>query len=489
MINYPASTRRRRALFGRLLPLGTLVVLTFALGPRAGAQSDQAGRVEGVVYDSVHARPLAAVRVVAVRADSQASVRAESMSDSAGRYHIESLPPGRYSLGFESALLDSLEIVLPPRAVTIVAGSAATVKLAMPSAAKLRAAVCPGANLLKETGVVYGQVVNAETESPLAGVVVALLWRDLAVWDANDHKIPRTVATPRTTSVTTDEGGWYRACGVPTGTWMSMQLQQEGRVGPVLRTLVDDTLGIAIHHLSYSAATARDTAEVVDSAGIKTMTGTAALTGVVRGPAGAPISSAQVHVLAARGTAVTDAEGRFTLSGLPAGTHELEVRQIGYELTNAWVELRGGATTRRDVSMRRVVTLDSIRVVAIASRYKEFAAHKKMALGGIFLGPDDIMRRHFNRTSDIIRGMPGYVVENSRSGRTRVYAAGSANRCVVNVAINGFSGWSDDPDAFSVDDVSPSDVGAIELGSGAYGGSPDLDHGYGCGTIVIWTKR
>jgi hypothetical protein len=58
----------------------------------------------------------------------------------------------------------------------------------------------------------------------------------------------------------------------------------------------------------------------------------------------------------------------------------------------------------------------------------------------------------------------------------------------VNVAIDGFSGWSDDPDAFSVDDVNPRDVGAIERYTGAYGGGPpDLDHG--CGTIVIWTKR
>ena len=69
-----------------------------------------------------------------------------------------------------------------------------------------------------------------------------------------------------------------------------------------------------------------------------------------------------------------------------------------------------------------------------------------------------------------------------------MYPAGSANRCTVNVAIDGFSGWSDDPDAFSVDDVNPRDVGAIELYTGAYGGGPpDLDHG--CGTIVIWTKR
>ena len=464
------------------------VALALCIARPAHAQSDGSGRIEGTVTDSVHARPLASAHVVAVGTGSRSEVRREATSDSAGRYRIDSLPAGHYAVGLESPLLDSLEITLSPREASVAPVLAAHVDLAMPPAAKLRAAVCPGVSLSKETGVVYGHVVSAETEGPLADVVVALQWRELALWDSSDKKTLRPVASARMASVTTDGGGWYRACGVPTGMWVSIQLQREGRVGPVLRTVVDDTLGIAIHHLSFSAATARDSGDVVDSKSIATLTGTATLTGVVRGPAETPIPSAQVHVLGARSTGVTDADGKYTLSDLPAGTHELEVRRLGYGVADTWVELRSGATASGDVRMQRVVTLDSIRVVAVATRYKEFAQHQKLALGGRFLGPDDIRRRHVARTSDIIRSMPGFTVENSRSGRTRVYSLGFGRRCVVNVALDGFSGWSDDPDAFSVDDVNPRDVGAIELyqGGGA-GGSPEYDHG--CGTIVIWTKR
>ena len=488
MTHYPASARDRRVHGGRRVPLGTFVVLSLVLASRASAQSDQTGRVEGVVYDSVHARPLADAHVVAAGTGSRSEVRSETTSDSLGRFHIDSLPLGRYIVGFESPLLDSLEVAVSPREATVTPGNVAQIMLAMPPAAKLRAAICPGVALSKELGVVYGHVSSAETESSLAGVAVALQWRELAVWTAERKKELHPVASARMASVTTDDGGWYRACGVPTGTWVSVQLQQEGRVGPVLRTFVDDTLGIAIRHLSYSASTARDTSVVVDSTSIAALTGTATLTGIVRGAGETPLASAQVHVLGGRGTAVTDAEGKYTLSNLPAGTHELEVRRLGYEIANAWVDLRSDATARSDVHMRRVVILDSIKVVAVRSRYREFAEHQKLKLAGRFIGPDEIMRKHFNRTSDLIRSMPGFVVQNSRSGRTRVYPAGSANRCVVNVAIDGFSGWSDDPDAFSVDDVNPRDVGAIELYTGAYGGGPpELDHG--CGTIVIWTKR
>ena len=469
MLESLASARERRVHGGRHLPVGTFIVLSLsiALAQRVSAQSDQVGRVEGVVYDSVHAHALAGAHVVAAGTGSRSEVRGEATSDSVGRYRIDSLPLGRYIVGFESPFLDSLEVTVSPREATVTPGNATRVALAMPPAAKLRAAVCPGVVLGKDVGVIYGQVVSAETQSPLADVAVALQWRDLAVWDAEGSKKLHPIATARMTSVTTDDGGWYRACGVPTGTWVSVQLQEEGRVGPVLRTFVDDTLGIAIRHLSWSASTARDSSEVVDSTSIATLTGTATLTGIVRGAAETPVALAQVHVLGGRGTAVTDAEGRYTLGELPAGTHELEVRRIGYEIANGWVDLRDGATARRDVRMKRVVILDSVRVVAVRSRYKEFAEHQKLGLAGRFLGPEDIMRRHVNRTSDIIRSMPGFVVENTRSGRTRVHPAGSANRCVVNVAIDGFSGWSDDPDSFSVDDVSPRDVGAIELYSGS----------------------
>jgi hypothetical protein len=472
------------------LTLTSIVALALCIAPRAHAQSESGGRIEGVVYDSVHHRPLAGTHVVAVGTGARSAVRGDATSDSLGRYHIDSLPLGQYIIGFESALLDSLEVNVSPREATVTPGAITQVKLAMPSAAKLRASLCPGVLLSKDEGVVYGRVVSAESENPLPDVSVALQWRELQAWDSNDKKPAHIVAKDRLASVKTDDGGWYHACGVPVGTWLSLQLQRDGRIGPVLRTLIDDTLGIAIHHLSYSATSARDSSEFTDSTKLTPFVGTATLTGVVRALTGAAVPAAQVHLLGAKGTAVTDAEGRYTLVGLPAGTHQIEVRRIGYGITNAWVELRSGATAKGDVRMERVVNLDSVRVVAVSTRYKEFAAHQKMGLGGRFIGPDEIRRRHFNRTSDLVRSMTGLVVENGRSGRTRVYLAGGGNRCIMNVAINGFSGWSDDPDAFSVDDVPPRDVGAIEIhggGGDVGGGPPELDHG--CGSIVIWTKR
>ena len=478
----------RRARVGRQLPLGTFVVLTLALAPHVKAQGNPVGRVEGVVFDSVHARPLAGARVAAVGTGGRSDVLRAATSDSAGRFHIDSLPAGQYAVGFETPLVDSLEIVLPPRAVTIDGGRSTTLRLAMPSAAKLRAALCPGVTFGVGVGVVYGHVVGAETEAPLADATVALQWRELAVWDAAGSKKLRPVTSQRSTSVTTDAGGWYRACGVPTGTWLSLQLQQGGRVGPVLRTRVDDTLGIAIRHVSLSSSAMRDTSEIAADGTTAPLVGTATLTGTVRGTSGQPVPWAEVHVQGARSTGMSDAQGSFTLSGLPAGTHELEARRIGYEIAAASVELRSGATTSSDVLMRRVVTLDSIRVVATRTRYPEFAEHQKHSLGGRFIGPEQILRRHPVRTSDLIRAFSNFVVE-TRGSKTLVLSSrgGSGRPCVVNIVVNGFAAWGDDPDAVTVDDVHPNEVGAIELYRQGGMAPPEYDHG--CGAVAVWTKR
>lgn len=130
-------------------------------------------------------------------------MRREATNDSAGHYHIDSLPVGRYIVGLESALLDSLEVALSPREANVTGGASATLDLALPSAAKLRSAVCLGAVLPPETGAVFGHLVSAESENPLPGVTIAMSWRELGV----DRKTLRPITGERTDSVVTDANG------------------------------------------------------------------------------------------------------------------------------------------------------------------------------------------------------------------------------------------------------------------------------------------
>ena len=457
-----------------------LLALNLCLSQSAKAQDDRSGHLEGRVIDSARARPLVGARVVAVGPDARESVSGAAVTDASGRYRIDSLAPGRYVVGFESPVLDSLEITLAPRAVVLAAGQTATIDLSLPPAAKLRAALCPGVLLPPQTGVIYGHVVDSETEGAVPDAMLAMSWgeRDF------DKATMRSVNHERTASATTDARGWYRLCGVPTDTWLSLQLQHLGRTGPVIRALVEDSLGLAVRHLSFTASAASG---ATDSLASRTegavgpaVSGTALLSGMVRGLGDAPLASVDVGI---RGTGVsvrTDALGHYALRGLPAGTQVLDVRHLGYDPSEIAVELRSDVMVTNDVRLRRIVNLDSVRVVALRSHYSEFgelAAHK---LFGIFIGPEEMeWRKRVSYASDVVEKIPGFRIVGD-GYKAEVISSRGFEFCKPNIVIDGVEN-------LSINDVPASQIGAIaayrqgEFAPGFYA--------RGCGAIVIWTKR
>ena len=457
------------------------LVLTLCVSRPSHAQSDRSGRIEGTVTDSVRARPLAGAHVIAVGTGPRAEARMEATTDSAGRYRIDSLPVGRYYVGFENALLDSLEIAPPTREAIVDGGGTTSVELATPSGAKLRAAVCPGAPLPPGSGAIYGRVVSAETESPLAGVMIAMMWRELDL----DRKTLRPVNGTGSTSVTTNAGGWYLVCGVPTGTWIEMELQREGRASPVVRALVNDTVGVAIRHLSFAASTAQPIADA-SNPGARTppaapLSGTARLTGVVRSTGDLPVSSAEVSVRGTVARTRTDSVGRYSLAALPAGTQMMEVRRVGYAVAERPVELRADSAMTADVRLQRVVNLDSMRVVAINARYTEFEEHRKSGLFGRFLGEKEMdWQRRMPYASDIVEKFPMFVVSGT-GPKAAVFSIVGGRPCRVNIVVNGMEHQEiNDTPAFS--------IGAMELYREGVPMPPEIIDNW-CGAIVIWTRR
>ena len=463
-------------LAGRAL---ALAALTIGAG-RLGAQSVP-GRLEGTVVDSVHMRWLEGANVLAIRVDPKPSHSAGSATDARGRYRIDSLPAGRYMVEFTSAVLDSLEITLPLRAVTVEPGRAARADFGLPSGRTLRAAACPGAALAAGKGAIVGRVLDADTDAPLVGARVVLAWREVTV----DRATLQVTSADRVGDVNADSLGRYRACGVPTDEWLSLQVQHRGRAGSEIRLLVPDSAGVVVRHLSLSTSASHPVAAsgaAPDSAP-EPLAGTASVSGVVRGVGGLPLADAQVRLLGARGAAVSDSRGRFTLGDLPSGTQVLEVRRIGYLLAQQPVELRGDRSVTQDVRLRRIVTLDSVRVLARRSRYREFEEHRKRSGFGTFLTEEDIERRHPFESSDLFRMTPGFRVNGyglnaqvqSSRGVTSIMGP-----CRVNIVIDGMANQD-------INLIHPSSIGAMEI---YRAGQPaPVQYDSRCGLIVVWTKR
>jgi TonB-linked SusC/RagA family outer membrane protein len=84
---------------------------------------------------------------------------------------------------------------------------------------------------------------------------------------------------------------------------------------------------------------------------------TGTVTGTVKNKqTGAPLSGAQVSVTNTRVGAVTDAQGRFSIPGVPAGTHTLSVQYLGFsEVKRSNVVVAAGATANASFDLEPTV--------------------------------------------------------------------------------------------------------------------------------------
>ena len=178
--------------------------------PALGAQQVVLGRVEGIAHAGTERRPARDVSVTLTRLEPEPVTTLTAVTDSLGRYHIDSLAEGRYLLEVSSALLDSLQLAIGAREVRVVAGATARADIALPSDAAVRAALAEAAQvpatesvdtttgglLLTGTASLAGRVTGA-ANAPIAGV-------QLSVRDARS-------------TATTDSSGRFVLSGLPAG--------------------------------------------------------------------------------------------------------------------------------------------------------------------------------------------------------------------------------------------------------------------------------
>ena len=379
------------------------LALLLIAGRMLSAQGTRSAQLEGTVTDSVRAKPLVGAWIFLTRRDTEPPALLRAVSDDKGRYRFDNLTPGKYSVGFGSESLDSLDVVLPEKSRALAAGQRATIDFATPSGATLRAAACPGLPLPKGRGAVVGYVVNADDDRPLANASVVVSWQDVVV----DRTTLRPTSQERSGVVAADSAGRYRVCGVPTENFLLIQVQRDGQAGLAVRLSIPDDVGFVVQTLSLSRSGSRSIASLdsvrSDTTPTALLRGSAELSGVVRAPNGQPLGEAQVRVLESGGVATTDPLGRYSLRDLPAGTQMLEAKRIGYLVDQLPVQLRNGMPTTQDIQLVRIVNLDSVRVVARRSRYGEFEENKKSFAGfGRYLTQTDIERRRALEMSELI---------------------------------------------------------------------------------------
>ncbi|MGH7719547.1 MAG: MSCRAMM family protein, partial [Gemmatimonadaceae bacterium] len=181
-----------------------------ARGGRAPSVADTgASVVVGTVFDSVANVPLAGA-VVQLLLQSQPATVHTAMTDSVGSYRLMGVGNGRYLATFFHPALDTLGLKPPLRLVDVTGNGETVLNLAIPSAARVAAALCPGATPGDSTGSLLGYVRDADTDLPLPGSTVVVLWNEIVIDERGMRR--ERVQVPATVGA----DGWYKICGLPT---------------------------------------------------------------------------------------------------------------------------------------------------------------------------------------------------------------------------------------------------------------------------------
>lgn len=428
--------------------------------------------VSGVVFDSLSRHPLAdAVVQLAPYPMSAGNVAYAATTDTAGRFQIANVPAGRYMAGFFSPLVDSLGLNIPVRLLDV-SGASASLDLAVPSAATVAAGICPALAAGDSSGMVLGRVRDADSDAPLVGSTVAVLWSEIVIDGHGLRQRRRQVAA------TTSDDGWYAICGLPTDAELTARAEHAGSASGFVAVRVPPR-GLLLRYFLVSGDTAA-TASADSGAAAR---GTAVLTGMVRARDGRPLSGAHVTVRGSRADAVTSDPGTFTLTGLPAGTQSLEVRMLGYSPASVSVDLHDGRTTTVEVTLQKAQQLEAVNVFGKPHNQKElqdFMLRRRQGFGHFVTAAEIDRRLPFN-TTDIFRTMPGTMVTPSPDGYG--YVLRGRGGCAMRVVVDGLDlGPQDDLDAI----VRPEEVAGIEVYSGD--GAAPPQYRSPCGVALVWTK-
>jgi TonB-linked SusC/RagA family outer membrane protein len=210
------------------------------------------------------------------------------------------------------------------------------------------------------------------------------------------------------------------------------------------------------------------------------------ITGTITGAAGAPLSGVAVNVVGTDRTSQTGADGRYTITAVPAGTHTVRATKIGYGETTRTVTVAAGQAATLDFQLEaEALSLEGVVAVGYGTQRKINVTGAVDAVDG-----STLTARPVPNVSQALQGVaPGVTVVN-RGGAPGRDGADIKIRGVGTIG-NGRSDalvLVDGVPVGNINDVAPSDIDNISVlkdaASAAIYGSRAAN-----GVILITTKR
>ena len=442
------------------------------------------GLLQGVAVDSLHGEPLVGA-LLTVEGTARMAI-----TDSLGRFLIDSIAPGSRRVLVDHPMLDTLGIALVTPPLTIGANELTRTVIPVPTGEFLANLFCPAARRALGPGALVGRVREPDSDSAAVGARVSLVW-----YDPDPPGLPSNLRIskkpPRVREATVGADGTYRLCGLPETYEAKLQAQRKDGGATAEVPVIQNGGLLALRSMSVAALPA--IAAGKDSAGapVRQPRGTARVFGKVVNRNGAPVAGARVSLMGTSAATLTRSNGDFVLDSLPAGTQALVVRQIGYRPTELAVDISSRTPFRVRVQLGAFVP--ELSPVEVVSRRDDglqkvgYLDRKRNSAGGYFLGPEQLEKRNAMKFSDILRTTPGIRISESNGQATITSTRSSQGNGCVTMYVDGAQ-WQQiqpgDLDSF----VQPSEVAAIEVYSGAAVPAQFASPGQSCAAVVVWTK-
>ena len=430
------------------------------------------GQIVGMVLDSLNGTYLSGADVVIQGA------KVTLITDSLGRFRMDSIPAGTYQVGVFHPLLDTLGISLATQPFRVGADSVTSVVLSVPSASTIIRGACPVRPRPQGTSAVIGHVIDPETLQPVSGAEVSIAWSQIeASKESGIHRSPRLVYD------STDAAGKFRICGLPN----SMQATLQAKRGKSVTAEIPITVGDAETELFARTL-------LLSHADSGTKVGNASVSGRVILESSATNAGSRVEVVGTDVVVLTNEKGEFTLRNLPSGSQVLLARHLGWGANAVPVDLSSREPKQVTIKLAKYIAV--IEPVVVTARRtagldKVGFTQRKKSGAGYYLDPEQIQRMHPTVLTDILRQVPGLRVNYTNEGETV-----SSSRGVSSLAASGCVRYF--VDGMEWQSAQPGDInqfvnGNEIVGAEIYQGTTapaQYSRGIGdCTTIVLWTKQ
>lgn len=467
---------------------GTLLAALFLAVPVAPkAQTPAAGEtvIRGTVFDSLRTRPLADANVQIAAVSGPSWIRRYDTGPD-GTFEFTGVPNGTYLIGFFHAELDSLGLVPPTFRLDVRAGPPIHMRLAIPSPRTIARALCGRDGARDSTGFFLGHVRGVDNAMPRPDGKIVFRWAEIVV---KKKSIAREVPTIEASSA---PNGLVAVCGLPLATSILMQGASARDSSGAFEFMLPST-GF-YHRDVYVAPLTRTSVAASDSGpAIALLRGTGRVRGHVTGATGRPIPGAHVTIWGTGIETLTNASGEFALGNLPAGTHTLETRAVGFAPARQPVDIVSGTLGAAEVELANLgIMLDTIKVTAqrIYTRpLTDFDRRRRMGLGR-FIDEKEIEARKPTLLTDLLRTLPGvYIVPTIWGGYDALMRGGpgaGSGMCRPDLVLDG-SRQLNDP-AFPINSlVWANEVRAVEVYNRPNLVPVQYQSMNACGAIVVWT--